>query len=127
MKPEDYAEWRGLVAPALRSFFRLAEAWDLDEHERMKLLGLTDNDTLHRWESGSYVEACSETVKRISYVLGIFKAINILVPEQTHADSWMRTSNMATPFAGRSALDRMTDGHIDDLRAVRQYLDAQLG
>jgi hypothetical protein len=127
MEFEDHARWRGLVGPALRSFFRLAEVWHLDEHEQMKLLGLTDNGTLRRWESGSYVDVRSETIKRISYLLGIFGAINILVPEQTHADSWMRTSNMGTPFGGRSALDRMTDGHIDDLRAVRQYLDAQLG
>jgi hypothetical protein len=115
MELEDHARWRGLVGPALRSFFRLAESWHLDEHEQMKLLGLTDNGTLQRWESGSYVEVRSETIKRISYLLGIFKAINILVPEQTRADSWMRAPNMGSPFGGRSALDRMKDGHISTL------------
>jgi len=37
----------------------------------------------------------------------------------------MRRPNTAAPFAGRSALERMTGGDISDLYAVRRFLDAQ--
>jgi hypothetical protein len=127
MRLNGEAEWQDLVGPALRSFFKLAEVWELREHEQMKLLGITDRATLHTWGSGTYVEARPETVERISYMLGIFKAINILLPDQTQADCWIRSSNAGQPFGGRSALDRITDGDVADLRIVRQYLEAQLG
>jgi len=36
-------------------------------------------------------------------------------------------ANTATPFGGRSALDRMLSSNVADLYVVRQYLDAQRG
>ena len=119
--------WRDLARPALKSFFALAEAWDLSETEQMKLLGIGSRSPLQAWKMGDLAGVRAETIERISYLLGIFKAINTLLPDQARADQWMRAPNRAQPFGGRSALDRMTDGGISDLRAVRQYLDAELG
>jgi hypothetical protein len=66
-------------------------------------------------------------LERISYVLGIYKALQILLPDATRADAWVRQPNTATPFGGRSALERMLGGNVGDLYAVREYLDAQRG
>lgn len=116
-----------LGGPALRTFFNLAKAWHLSEQEQMKLLGLNSRSTLHAWKGGRVSKVSRDTLERISYLLGIFKAINILLPDVTRADEWIRLPNKAPLFGGRSALERMTTGNIGDLYVVRQYLDAQRG
>lgn len=116
-----------LGGPALRTFFNLAKTWQLSEKEQMKLLGLNSRSTLHAWKGGRVSKVSRDTLERISYLLGIFKAINILLPDTKRADEWMRLPNKAPLFGGRSALDRMTTGNIGDLYVVRQYLDAQRG
>lgn len=116
-----------LGGPALRAFFNLAKVWGLSEQEQMKLLGLNSRSTLHAWKGGRVSKVSRDTLERISYLLGIFKAINILLPDTKRADEWMRLPNKAPLFGGRSALDRMTTGNIGDLYVVRQYLDAQRG
>jgi hypothetical protein len=116
-----------LGGPALRTFFNLSKSWDLSEREQMKLLGLKSRSTLHAWKGGRVSKVSRDTLERISYLLGIFKAINILLPDSRRADEWIRLPNKAPLFGGRSALDRMTTGNIGDLYVVRQYLDAQRG
>ena len=68
-----------------------------------------------------------DTLERVSYLLGIFKALHILLPDEDAADAWVKKANTAPIFAGKSALDRMLSGHVSDLYVVRQYLDAQRG
>lgn len=116
-----------LGGPALRTFFNLAKTWALSEQEQMKLLGLNSRSTLHAWKGGRVSKVSRDTLERISYLLGIFKAINILLPDAKRADEWIRLPNKAPLFGGRSALDRITTGNIGDLYVVRQYLDAQRG
>lgn len=116
-----------LGGAALRTFFHLAKAWSLSEQEQMKLLGLNSRSTLHAWKGGRVSKISRDTLERISYVLGIFKALNILFPQPARADEWIRLPNQAPLFGGRSALDRMTSGNMGDLFLVRQYLDAQRG
>ena len=48
---------------------------------------------------------CSVVAGRISYVLGIYRALQILLPEPERADAWVRRPNDAVPFGGRSALE----------------------
>ena len=115
-----------LGAPALQAFFQLATVWHLTEREQMKLLGLSSQSTIQSWKADHLAEVRHETIQRISYLLGIFKAINILLPEQTKANAWVRAPNTAPLFGGRSALDHMTSGDVGDLAVVRQYLDSQL-
>lgn len=116
-----------LGGAALRGFFGIARAWKLTEVEQMKLLGLNSRSTLHSWKAGRVSKIGHDTMERISYLLGIFKAINILLPDEKRADDWIRAPNTAPLFGGRSALDRMTSGNVSDLFQVRQYLDAQRG
>lgn len=116
-----------LLAAGVRGFFRLAEEWHLSEAEQIILLGLPPDFALERWRRGYIVAANGETLERISHLLGIYKAIHMLLPVPDRANQWMRAPNSAPIFGGRSALDRMLGGNIADLRSVRAYLDAQLG
>jgi len=115
-----------LGAVGLRTFFRIAEQWKLTNDEQLSLLGLKDLSTLAALKSGATFEVSRETLERISYVLGIFKAINTLLPVPERADGWIRARNVAPLFGGAAPIDRMAAGHVTDLYAVRQYLDCLL-
>ena len=111
----------------LRTFFAIADAWKLSAREAMTLLGLRSRSTYHVWKDGRSGPLPRDTLERISYVLGIFKALQMLLPSGEAADAWMRRPNAAPLFGGASALDRLMSGNVADLYEVRRYLDAQRG
>ena len=111
---------------ALRAFFEIAKQWELDDLERLRLLGQTDHNVVDAWANDEGPDVSKDTLERISYILGIFKAINILLPIPERANAWMRKPNRAPIFGGQSALERMKAGNVSDLYVVRKYLDAQL-
>jgi Protein of unknown function (DUF2384) len=113
--------------PALRAFFRISELWGLSTDVQRTLLGGTPSSTFFNWKKNQEVSLPKDTLERISYILGIYKALQILLPNQAAADGWIRQPNTAALFGGRSALDRMLSGNVVDLYVVRQYLDAQRG
>ena len=116
-----------LSGPALRTFFHIAKLWSLSVEEQMTLLGLTARSTFFKWKKDPNTVLPKDTLERISYILGIYKALQILLPNEQAADEWVRRPNAVPLFAGRSALDRMLSGQVADLFVVRQYLDAQRG
>ncbi len=118
---------KGLSGPALRAFFRIAELWALTNDEQMTLLGVNSRSTFFGWKKGAGVTLPKDTLERISYILGIYRALQILLPKQEAADAWIKQPNSAQPFGGNSALHRMLSGQVADLFVVRQYLDAQRG
>ncbi len=122
---------KDLSGPALRTFFNIAKRWALSEQQQMRILGLESRSTLQNWKSRAKAQAAisvgRDAIERISYVLGIYKAINILLPIPERADGWIQAANTAPIFGGKSPLDRMTSGNVSDLYVVRQYLDAQRG
>lgn len=111
---------------ALRTYFRIAEAWRLDTEQQARLLGI-GRSTLFKWKGGSAGQLTRDTLERLSYVFGIWKALQVLFPTAERADAWLRRPNAAPLFGGGSALDRMASGHVADLYEVRRYLDAQRG
>jgi hypothetical protein len=124
-QPAEY-DRKALSGPALRTFFRIAEAWDLTNDEQMILLG-AQRSTFYKWKRERDGLLSKDTLERISYILGIYKALHILLPNDQAADTWIRRSNTAPLFGGKTALDRMLSGQVSDLYVVRRYLDAQRG
>ena len=116
---------KGLTGPGLRTFFRIADAWRLTEAEQMRLLGLDSRSTFQNWKRGAVSSVPKDALERISYVMGIYKGLQILLPKT--ADEWVRKPNTARLFGGRSALERMASGNVADLYVVRQYIDGQRG
>lgn len=116
---------KDLTGPALRTFFRIADAWGLKEHEQMQILGLDSRSTFQSWKRGGVAAISKDALERISYVMGIYKGLQILLPKT--ANEWIRKPNTASLFGGRPAIERMTSGNVADLFVVRQYVDAQRG
>jgi len=112
---------------AKRAFFRIMEAWQVSDSSARVLLGSPGRSTFYNYKRGAGGALAADTLERISYVLGIYKALQMLLPSDEAADAWMRKPNAAPLFGGKSALERLMSGNVSDLYEVRRYLDAQRG
>ncbi len=104
----------------LEVFFKITDLWGLTAQEQRILLGDPALSTFHEWRNGDGPIVPQDTLERISFVLGIFKALRTLYPTEERACAWPKKPNRY--FGGQSALDVMLSGRLKD---VRQYLDAQ--
>jgi hypothetical protein len=122
------ADARAMSAAGLRAFARIASAWALSVDEQLVLLGQPPRSTFFAWRKQPEKAALPrDTLERLSHLLGIWKALQILLPDPAAADAWVRKPNAAPGFGGRSALATMLGGNVADLDHVRRYLDGVRG
>ena len=112
---------------AFSAFVRIADLWQLGIDQQLVLLGQPARSTYYRWKKEGAEQLPRDTLERLSYVLGIYKALQILFPDPARADDWLWRPNDAPIFGGRPAMERMLSGAVADLYVIREYLDAQLG
>ena len=117
-----------MAAAGLRAFAGIAQAWGLSVDEQLALLGQPPRSTFFAWRKHPAKAVLPrDTLERLSNILGIYKSLQILLPDAAAADGWVRRPNQAALFAGRSALERMLAGNVSDLNLVRRYLDGVRG
>lgn len=125
--PADVSVER-MAAAGLRAFVRIAEAWGLSVDEQLTLLGSPPRSTFFAWRKHPDKASLSrDTLERLSNILGIYKSLQILLPDAAAADAWVRQPNQAAIFGGGTALQRMLAGNVSDLNLVRRYLDGVRG
>jgi hypothetical protein len=112
-------------ADALRGFFLIMKAWKIGAEEARKLLGSPAERTYYAWQAGGGTRVPQDTLRRIGYIAGIYKALQILYSDPALADSWLSRPN--ADFGEQAPLQRMTAGDVTDLAAVRAHLDAARG
>jgi hypothetical protein len=114
-----------LSAAGLRTFFRIAEAWRLSLAEQRAALGNVAKQTVFNWRNHpESVHLNGDQLDRISYILGIYKALHIIFTRPEQADTWIRRPNEAPPFGGKAAAEILFSGKMEDMMRVRRYLDA---
>lgn len=111
---------------ALKAFFGITQKWQLTAEQERILLG-TSLATFYRWKKNKEGSLSQDTLERISYILGIYKALRILLPSEEAANHWTKKPNAGPLFGGQSALDKLLVGRVIDLADVRRYLDAERG
>lgn len=110
---------------ALSVFFNIMAAWQVKTKDQIVLLGKPAESTFYNWKKGKASNLSADTLERISYVMGIYKALGILFSQREQADAWLQKPNKA--FNGESALQFMLKGSMVHLSDMRRYLDAQRG
>jgi hypothetical protein len=124
---QDPAVRKRLSAPALRSFFNVARAWELSVAEERSLLGWPPSSTFHKYKSGDAGALSFDTLTRISLVLGIYKALHVLYAEPAFADRWVRMPDSHPLFAGGTPIAFAADAGLDGLFKLRRLLDSRRG
>jgi len=112
----------------VQAFFGITADWKLSNEQQRILLGSPAGSTFFKWKKQKIGRLSFDTLDRVSYVMGIHKALRLILGDVKAVERWIHAPNEAPVFGGRSALQFMTEsGHLDQLATVRRYLDAQRG
>ena len=102
------------------------ERWSIRDEDARSLLGGVSNGPYYTWKKQPSRLLSTDVLTRISYLVGIFKALHILYGEKL-ADEWVSLPNSNRIFGGESPLAYMTKGGIPAMQTVRRLLDARRG
>ena len=119
--PERYTDAEKSQA-GLTAFFSIAEQWQLDADQQRILLGSPGRTTFFEWKKKKKGNISRDVLDRLSYILGIYKALHILFSADS-AQQWLRNPNKDPLFSGQSPLEYMLSGNLVSLSDVRRYLD----
>ncbi len=122
----DRAERKRLSHSALSGFFKLAAAWKLREEEARELLGGMSTSTYYEWKKKPDRILEVDRITRISYLLGIYKALHISYGDEL-ADEWVKLPNTNSIFGGHTPLAMMMAGGLLAMQTTRRLLDARRG
>ena len=115
-----------LSRSALKAFFRIVDRWKVPDEVARDLFGGVSNGTFYKMKRDSARTLSADELLRISYLVGIFKALHVLYSEAL-ADQWMSRPNTNPIFGGRTPLDVVHAGGIPAMQTVRRLLDARRG
>jgi hypothetical protein len=115
-----------LSRSAIPAFFKIVQAWDLRDESARQLLGGVSNGVFYQLKRGNKKSLDQDKLTRLSLLLGIFKALNLLYSRKL-ADEWINLPNSNPIFKGEAPLSYMIKGGVPALLRVRQLLDARRG
>jgi Protein of unknown function (DUF2384) len=115
-----------LSRSAIPAFFKLIEAWQVRDEAARQLLGGISNGVYYQLKRDRKKTLDQDKLTRISLLLGIFKALNILYGQKL-ADAWINLPNSNPMFEGEAPLAYIIRGGVPALVRVRQLLDARRG
>lgn len=129
-RPEDRARpevRRRMSAPAMRTFFNIADKWALSGKEQIAILGAPAASTFYKYKAGDVGTLSLDLLTRVSLVLGIYKDLHILFPDASLADRWIKLPNANPMFGGKTPAGFLAQGEMDCLYRLRRLLDARRG
>jgi Protein of unknown function (DUF2384) len=115
-----------LSPAAVKGLLRIAKHWKLRDEDTRTLLGGLSNGSFYSMKSQAAKVLDEDQLTRISLLLGIYKALNILYSLKL-ADAWISLPNTNPMFGADSPLSYMKNGGIPAFLRVRQLLDARRG
>jgi hypothetical protein len=124
---EERGERERLSGTALKTFFKLMDRWEIRDEDARQLLGGISNGPYYemkRSPGGRVLDA--DKLQRISYLIGIFKALHILHGDKL-ADEWLNLPNRNRIFDGRPPLAYLLRGGVPAMHTLRRLLDARRG
>ena len=122
----DHAERERISSGAIRAFFNIVALWKIRDNDARRLLGGISNGAYYALKKGSDRPLDEDKLRRISYLIGIFKALNILYSEEL-ADCWMQLPNRNRIFGGKTPHEYLMRGGLSAFATVRKLLDSRQG
>ena len=126
-RPPDLAaraERVRLSPGALKAFFNVMSRWKVRDEDARALLGGVSNGPFYEMKRQPERLLETDRLTRISYVIGIYKALHILHSAPL-ADEWVQLPNRNPIFGGGTPLAYMTRGGLPAMQTVRRLLDAR--
>ena len=114
-----------LSQSAVDGFLVIKEKWHLSMEQAGALLGGVPRSTMHKYKTAAGTRSQDELM-RISYLVGIYKALHILFSGEL-ADEWMTRPNDHPLFSGATPLAYAVKSGIPGLQQIRTLLDAARG
>jgi Protein of unknown function (DUF2384) len=113
-----------LSRAGLATFFAIMSRWKVRDEDARALLGGVTNGPFYEMKRNPDRVLDADRLTRISYLIGIYKALRILHSEPL-ADDWMRLPNRNPIFAGATPLAYVIRGGLPAMQTVRRLLDAR--
>src|ERR1700724_4866432 len=113
-----------LSPAAIKGLLRIAMHWNLRDEDTRVLLGGISSGSFYALKNRTTKMLDEDRLTRISLLIGIYKALNILYSEKL-ADAWITLPNANAMFGGDSPLNYMKKGGISAFLRVRQPLDVR--
>ena len=120
----DRAVRERLSRAGVRAFFNIMSRWNVRDEDARGLLGGMTNGPYYELKRNPDRVQDVDRLTRISLLIGIFKALNILHSEPL-ADRWVHLPNTNRLFAGATPLAFMLRGGLPALLTVRRLRDAR--
>jgi hypothetical protein len=122
----DAATRKRLSHAAIEAFFQIIEKWQLNNDNAMGLLGGVSHGRYYTLKKTRKGVLTQDELTRISFLIGIFKALNILFARKL-SDQWMLLANSNPMFNGTSPLASLIEGGLPAMLQVRRLLDNRRG
>jgi hypothetical protein len=113
-----------LSPSGLKAFFNMMSRWRVRDEDARALLGGVSNGPFYEMKRNPDRVLDPDRLMRVSYLIGIFKALNILYSEKL-ADQWVHLPNTNPIFGGQTPLAFMVKGGLPAIQTVRRLLDAR--
>lgn len=122
----DGATRARLSPPAISAFFAIVEKWQLRNEDAMALLGGASHGRYYELKKNRKGLLSQDELTRISLLIGIFKALNILFSQRL-ANQWTSRPNSNPMFNNAPPLELLVRGGVPGMIGVRRLLDSRRG
>ena len=120
----DAATRARLSPPGIVAFFALADKWDLRNEDAMALMGGISHGRYYELKKNRKGLLSQDELTRISLLIGIFKALNILFSPRL-ASQWASRPNSNAIFNNLAPLQLLVRGGVPAMIGVRRLLDSR--
>ena len=125
----DFHSWvtrREFTPAGVRIFSNIMEEWNVDPENACLLLGSISTRYYRQLKDRPEGRVLSaDRLYRISYLVGIYKALRILYGENL-GNRFVHLPNSNRLFAGSTPLSYMIEGGLSAMQKVRRLLDARV-
>ena len=122
----DPATRARLSPAAIVVFFSIVDKWQLRNEDAMAMLGGISHGRYFELKRHRKGLLSQDELTRISLLIGIFKALNILFGQRL-ANQWTSRPNSNPMFNGAPPLQYLSRGGVPAMIGVRRLLDSRRG